>query len=573
MVDLRSKPFYLSDEDIDWVQATMSRMDLKDKVGQLFFPIGTGEDKEALKQIVEGIKPAGFMYRTGPMEEIQEMHHYLQSISRIPLLLAANLETGGQGIAQEGTLIGNQLQVAATDDPAMAYKLGLTAAREGAAVGCNWAFAPVVDIDMNFRNPITNLRTYGSSAQRVAAMGSAYMKAVHETGLGVSVKHFPGDGVDERDQHLLTSVNSLSTEEWDQTYGMVYQRLIDEGAQTVMVGHIAQPAYEQYYNGLENADVATAEPIPATLSGNLLQNLLRGKLGFNGLITTDASLMLGFTCAEARETAVPKTIASGCDLLLFNLNMEEDFQFMMQGVQNGLLTEERIAEAVTRILGFKAALGLHRKQAAQLPEQAKEALQAVGCPEHIEWAKECADRAITLVKDTQDLLPLSPVRHRRILLYPLGGEDDNFSLRAAAKPYYIKFAKELEKRGFIVTIRYNEASDMTAMLSRSTMKMKQKYDLVIYLANRNTASNQTVVRLNFDMLSNSPWFVREVATMFLSIANPYHLLDAPMMKTFVNAYTDSPYVLEALAAKICGESEFYGINPVDPFCGRADTVF
>ncbi len=130
---------------------------------------------------------------------------------------------------------------------------------------------------MNFRNPITNTRTFGSDPKLVAAMGEAYVKAVESRGMAASIKHFPGDGHDERDQHLVTSVNGLSCEEWDATYGLAYRTCIAAGAKTVMVGHILQPAYIRHFNpGIRDEDM-----LPATLSPELLGGLLRTKLGFN----------------------------------------------------------------------------------------------------------------------------------------------------------------------------------------------------------------------------------------------------------------------------------------------------
>ena len=206
---------------------------------------------------------------------MQSTHRYLQEHSKIPLLIGANLEDGGCGIAVDGTQYGKQMQVAATGDVTDAYRLGKVSCSEGAAVGCNWAFAPVVDIDGNWRNPITNVRTYGDDPERVLNCGLQYMKAAKEENVLVAVKHFPGDGCDEVDQHILTSVNSLSCEEWDETYGKIYQGMIDAGAQTVMVGHIAQPAYQKKYN-----PDFPHKLIPATISPELLKGLLRQKLGF-----------------------------------------------------------------------------------------------------------------------------------------------------------------------------------------------------------------------------------------------------------------------------------------------------
>ena len=556
MTNLKAKPFNLKDEDIKWVKETLKNMDLKEKVGQLFFPVGLTDDRDYLKAIIENIKPSGIMYRPEEGSKIQAMHRFLQENSKIPLLIAANLESGGNGIAADGTFYGKQMQVAATDDKDMAYKLGLVSGREGRAVGCNWAFAPVIDIDMNFRNPITNVRTYGSDPKRVLKMAKAYMKGIHENGLAVSIKHFPGDGVDERDQHLVTSINSLSTEDWDNSYGMIYKGMIDEGAHTVMVGHIMQPAYSRkLVPGIKDEEI-----MPATLAPELLQGLLREKLGFNGLIVTDASLMAGFAVAERREIAVPKAIASGCDMFLFNRSIEEDFMFMMKGIENGILTLERIDEAVTRILGVKASLGLHL-QKNLVPEAGE--LSVLKCEEHVAWAKECADKAVTLVKDTQNLLPINPETHKRVVLYVLGDEDGLFGGTSISK----YFETALRAKGFEVTLfdkKNLDFSDLIAPISG----LREKYDLALYFANLETASNQTTVRINWapPMGADLPWFVKELPTMFISTANPYHLQDVPMVKTYINAYSSSEYIVDAVIEKIMGKSEFKGINPVDPFC-------
>ena len=159
--------------------------------------------------------------------------------------MAANLEAGGDGVTTGGTRVGSPMTIAATGDVEMAYKLGVVCGREGAAVGLNWAFAPIADIDYNFRNPITNTRTFGADPQLVADMSVACLRGLQENGVAATVKHFPGDGVDERDQHLVTAVNTLSCDEWDQTYGKVFKACIDAGALAVMVGHICLPEYSK----------------------------------------------------------------------------------------------------------------------------------------------------------------------------------------------------------------------------------------------------------------------------------------------------------------------------------------
>ncbi len=566
MINLKARPFYLDETDIKWVEDTINSMTLEDKIGQLFCPVGFTSDKAVIKKMVDK-NIAGIMYRKGPVDEIREIHKYIQDNARIPLLLAANLEAGGNGITDQGTYYGMNMQVAATGDAEEAYRLGYVSCMEGAAAGCNWSFAPVVDIDMNFRNPITNLRTFGDDAKRVLDMGRAYMRGAREAGVAVSIKHFPGDGVDERDQHLHTTTNSLSAEDWMNTYGMVYRGLIESGAQTVMVGHIAQPAWAKKLNSELTEEEAHK---PATLSPAIVQGLLRDKLGFNGMIVTDASTMLGYTCAMPRNKAIPTSIAAGIDMILFNKSFEEDYHYMMEGYKNGMITEERLNDAVMRILALKASLKLHVKQKANTLIQGEEALKIIGCEKHAAWARECADKSITLVKDTQNLLPLSPEKHKRIALNIIEGE----VLFGKSQNLREKLKALLTREGFTVVDSSERQvfSDNPAMVE----DMKKEYDLVIYAVDLQTASNNTVIRLVWNGSmggTNSPWFTQEIPTMCISFANPYHLLDVPMMKTYINAYSDSDFTIAAVVDKITGKSRFKGINPVDPFCDREDTKF
>lgn len=556
-VDLTKKPFNLNEQDITWVQETLEGLTLEEKVGQLFCPVGMG-DNAALIDMVKKYQPGGLMYRPGPAQEIRSAHKAMQENSKIPMLLAANLENGGDGVATEGTYFGKQLQVAATNDPDMAYKLGTVACSEGRAVGLNWSFGPIVDINMNFRNPITNVRTFGDRPETVLDMGLAYMKAAHENGMAVSIKHFPGDGVDDRDQHLLTSINSLSTEEWDATFGHVYQTLIDEGANTVMVGHIMQPAYQRHFN----PELKDEDLLPSSLSSEILQNLLREKLNFNGVIVSDATLMAGFTIAERRELAVPKAIAAGCDIFLFNRNFEEDLEYMLSGIRNGILTEERLNQAVTRILGLKASLRLHEQARANTLVPDESALAVIGSEQHHQWAQACADQSVTLVKDTQQLLPVTPETHKRMLLVVLGDEEGSFSAGGTHKP----FVEKLRNAGFEVTV--HDPMDMQAMFMSVRDYVKQ-YDFALYFANYATASNKTDLRINYTPPygGDIPWFIKELPTMFVSVANPFHLQDVPRIPTFINAYSGNEYSLNAIVDKIQGKSEFKGTNPVDPFCG------
>lgn len=556
MIRLNEKPFFLSDEDIDWVEQTKKSMTLEEKIGQLFVPIGYAGDPGYLEGVMLSHHIGGIMYRCGEAKEMQKTHRYLQEHSKIPLLIGANLEDGGCGIATDGTVYGKQMQVAATGDEQDAYRLGKVSCSEGAAVGCNWAFAPVVDIDRNWRNPITNVRTYGDDPARVLACGRQYMKAAREENILVAIKHFPGDGCDEVDQHILTSVNDLSTEEWDASYGKIYQGLIDDGAQTVMVGHIAQPAYQKYYN----ADFPD-KLVPASLSPELLKGLLRKKLGFNGLIVTDSTCMVGFSCAMERSRAVPYAIEAGCDMFLFNKDLDEDYHYMLDGYQNGILSDQRLDEAITRILAAKASLGLHKKAKDQIVAK-EDALKSLQNERHVEWAKKSANQAVTLVKDRDHILPISPKKTKKVLLEIMGDFPSNERVIG-------QFEKLLSQEGFSVE-RYEHEDFATAKFDVHTFR--EKYDLVIYIGNVENASNKVTNRLSWFTFwgngNNVPWFVSERPVIFVSLANPYHLIDVPMVGTYINGYSNSSYVIESVVEKLMGRSEFTGKSPVDPFCHK-----
>ena len=564
MFDYRAKPFNLDDEDVAWVEKTFSEMTEDEKIQSLFFPCMRNYDEASIDELLDTLHPCGVMYRPCSAEEAVNATNMFRKKCKIPMLIAANLEKGGNGIVNEGTLIGAPLQIAATDNVENARRLGILCAREGKAVGANYAFAPIIDIDYNFRNPITNTRTFGSDPARVAAFGAAYTEECQKLGVCVSIKHFPGDGRDERDQHLVTSINDMSCEDWMATYGNNYKASIDKGALTVMVGHIMQPAWQKRIN----PDLKDEDIMPATLSPELIgpEGLLRKYLGFNGVICTDATTMAGFTIPMDRSKSVPYSIACGADIFLFYKNMEEDLEYMRKGVADGVITKERLDEAVKRVLALKAALKLY-KQTEDL--KVEDALAVLGCEEHQQWAKEVADQAVTLVKEEKGVLPLDPVHKKRVLYCPIESEQGvSYSVKAGVCDH---FKQLLEKEGFEVTT-FVPAPMFEGKTPRQD-EVTKGYDYIIYLANMSTKSNQTTVRIEWQqpMGANCPHYVNSVPTIFISVENPYHLLDVPRVKTFINAYNSNDYVLDAIIDKIMGRSEFKGKNPVDPFCGKWDT--
>jgi len=544
MVQLSEKPFYLKPEQAEWVKNTLDGMTTEEKVGQLFCVMGQDYTPETLRGMVEKGKIGGILFRPEPAQSIRDRFAQLDEVAKVPLLKAANLEEGGTGGVSDGTLFGWPMLAAATDDEEIVKKFGRVCAVEGRSAGINWTFSPVCDIDMNYRNPITNVRTYGSERERVQRFARAYMQSVQSCGMAACAKHFPGDGVDYRDQHLHPTYNSLPAVVWDVTYGAIYRDLIDNGLMSIMVGHIVQP----YVQMQINPSLSYGDCLPASLSPELLTGVLRERFGFNGVITTDATIMGGFCMAMERRRAIPAAIAAGNDMLVFNTDFEEDYGYLLAGVKDGTVTPERLDEAVTRVLALKAKVCF--------TEPCQEKIDGAA------WHKEASEKAITLVKNNQpEVFPVTPERYPNIRLIVLG-KDEILEGKVSEIG-----ADYLRKQGFDVELYRPFEDDL-----HGTAKLP-KDRLTLYLANYEQASNQTTVRINWCVKHalDGPRFLNEEPCVMVSLANPYLLQDAPRVKTYINAYTATRTVIETVIDKLMAGGPFTGTSPVDAFCGLPDT--
>lgn len=588
MVDMKAKPFHLTDEDCKWVEDTIADMSLDEKIGQLFFNMGSSREEDYLKMTVNDYHIGGIRYNPGKAEEIHEQNRILQENSKIPLIIACNTENGGDGACTDGTMIGSQTKIAATGNADYAYELGRMANKEAAAIGFNLSFAPVSDILYNWENPVIGLRTYGNDPHRVAAMTKAYLDGAHENpGFCCAAKHFPGDGLDFRDQHVANSVNNMSCEEWDRTFGMVYGNLIDNGLEAIMVGHIMQPAYARHYNPAISDD----EMMPATLSPELIQELLRDKLKFNGMVLTDASHMVGLTCRMKRSDVLPAAIAAGVDMFLFFNEMEEDFASMKQGVLDGRISEERLDDALHRILALKAHMGLHRKAKNDIVPPLEKLHETVGCREHIEMQKEISDRSVTLVKyKDKDVLPLTPQKYKRIMIVHVKGlSAPGLGTLFAAKSSPAEALRDrLAARGFDAFIyespldqmmkeaQEGKKPDLNMYFAGKTpiKEFRENQDLIITLVDI-AGGFQPVARPAFGMTKGGgeiPWYVFELPVVVIGTGHPFVLADIPQARTYINTYDSKDSTLDALVEKLMtGEEAFTGKDPVDSFCGIFDT--
>ena len=555
LVDLKAKPYNLNDDAIKWVENTIASMTDEEKVGQLFTNLFFfGKDQFSgntltNKEILEKYHIGGARYQGGTAKQVQELINSLQKATKIPLLVAANCDAGGNGAANDGTYIASGAQVEASGDTTVGYNAGYVSGREEAALGVNVNFDPCVDILQNWRNTIVNTRAYGTNADDVIKYTNAYLEGLDQSEVIKCIKHWPGDGTEERDQHLVLGVNELAVDEWEDSFGRVYRNHIDNGVEMIMAGHIALPEYQKALDPtLEDKDI-----LPATLAPELIQDLLKTKLDFNGMVITDASHMLGMTAAMRREDYVPKAIAAGCDMFLFFNDIDEDFGFMLKGYQNGVITEERMTDALKRVIGLKAKLNLHTKQAEGTLLKEESELEVVGSEEHLQMRADAADKGITLVKDTQKNLPISPETHKRIRLYLLEGEKGG--IYEGGSDVAQKITDELTSRGYEVTL-----NDGSTRVKGKTLEYRENVDLALEVSDivGYGAQNNYRIQWSTAMSNEVPWFVYEVPTVFVSLNFTTHLHDATMVKTFVNAYHNNEETIKQVIDKLEGKSEFKG---------------
>ena len=580
MVNLKAKPFDLTDAQVQWVEDMIASMTLDEKLSQLFVLLKAvpGVDEGQTRNLMETARPGGMRWQGGDKEAVWKQNRLFQQYSRIPVLIAGNCDDGGNGVLpKEGTFVATAAEAGASAGTETAYHMGYVAGREAAAVGVNWMFNPVADVYRNWRNTIVNTRSFGSDPDRVIECVRAYIRGIKDAApnMACTCKHFPGDGWDELDPHISPAHNEAGVEEWLASYGRVYRTMIDEGLETIMTGQISLPAMSRKLRpGIRDTEI-----MPASLAPELLQDLLRGQLGFNGLIISDASHMIGMSGVMSRREAVPKCIAAGCDMFLFANDPEEDMGYLKAGYEQGIVTEERLSDALHRVLGLKAHLKLY-DESVRCPDHSM--LDVVGCEEHRRYTEDAADAGITLVKDTRNLLPLNPAEKKRALLIYVQSTPNSKGYQGDGMRGMI--TEELERAGFQVEQcpSFYDLELENGVHPMNFVRMMQmgrredfrkKYDVVFVFIYVKGYAQRNVERMAWSSghSMEMPWYTEEVPTVGVSLNYTNHLVDCANIHTFINAYGPNRENVRAAVEKITGRSAFQGKADDSVFCGRWDT--
>ena len=588
MVDLRAKPYNLNDADISWVESTIASMTAEEKVGQLFWQLTASTEETYLKELMEKYHLGGCRYNGMPGAKVLAQNRILQKYAKIPVFIACNPEQGGTGVCPDGTFVSSQVKIGATRKPEYAQAMGRVSGAQIKATGCNMAFAPVVDITYNWECEEVLSRAYGNDHELVATMGKAYMDGIHESkGVAACAKHFPGNGQDYRDAHISNNVNHFGSAKYMQTYGHVYKTLIDGGLPAIMGGHILMPEYmKEIY-----PDITPKQLRPATLCPEIMTDLLRNKLGFNGMVVTDASHMVGMTNQMKRADMLPAAINAGCDMFLFFNDPAEDYATMLNAYQTGIISEERMTEALTRIIGLKAAMGMNKVAKEELCGTDEELAAALANPEFKAVAPAISKDCLTLVKNDQDVLPLNPEKTKRIMIVPIKGLQNpmmamamkSMGMGAAKLTPAEKLRDRLIAKGFDAFIY---VSPMEIMMKK--MEAGEKVSMNMYFAGKNAiadfvAGQDLVISLfnvgnghpSFGVSKGGgeiPWYVHELPVIGISVSKPTMLADCPMLQTYINTYDSNDDTMDALVdALVTGPEAFKGTDPIDSYCGMIDT--
>src|SRR6266581_8785033 len=388
-----------------WAKATLARLSLSEKVGQLIGVRGSGLPRHPssapavrLRELVQKVKVGTVVVFESEAGTLPRLLNELQRSARVPLLVSADMERGMSFRIRRGVVpLPYAMAIGATRSEEAARFTGEVTAREGRALGIHWALAPVADVNNNPANPVINIRSFGEDPELVSRLVAAFVRGAREGGLLTTAKHFPGHGDTAVDSHLQLATVAADRARLESVELRPFRRAVDAGVDSVMLGHIAVPAVDP-------------TGTPATLSAPMATDLLRQQLHFQGLVVTDAMEMAGVGAAWTGEAAI-RAVQAGADMILLPPQADVAIRALARAVREGQLPASRVDASVLRILQAKERLGLDRARSVD-PAAAD---QNVGRPEDVEKALEIARQAVTVVKNDGGVLPLRAEQPLRIL--------------------------------------------------------------------------------------------------------------------------------------------------------------
>ncbi len=528
-----------------WVERTLAGLTLDQKLGQLVC-----DQDRRINRLPD---PAAWLrqYPVGAVfvgaEIIQADCDHTDAIRRtvtglraaagpVPILFSGDFEHGVGSEVSGLTRFPDLMALGATRDPALAYAYGRAIALEARRLGVRWSFAPVADLNVNPANPVTNQRSVGDDPEAALALLKPHVRGMQEHGMAACAKHFPGDGSDDRNQHNVTSATTLSLARWRRTQGRAFRDLIADGVASIMAGHLAFPAWER-------PDRRTGRYRPATASRRILTDLLRGELGFEGVIVTDALTMAGFCGWASYEQRIVECFNAGADVFLWP-DTERFFETLKHALAAGRAVPERLDASVRRVLRLKAALGL-ADSAPPAP------LERAALEQHAATAAAVAEQSVTLLRCAPGRLPLRPAPGADLLMLVLQNAP-------VAPEVFAPFRAVFEARGFQATVA--DFADF-----KTYRDGLDRYAAVLVLANNGTLNCGGATMRIIGAAAGQLWpFVAHPypRKVWVSFGNPYVLYEASSADTYLNVYSNGAASQRAAARALLGEIPCRGRSPV-----------
>ena len=550
---------------LPWPERLLDEMTIREKIAQMIMPFVLGnfapegtETHDRIVDVIEEEGVGGVIMSVGAPTDVAVKLNDLQRHSKYPLLVGADLENGAgfrfwgavhvpTNIALGGaTLFPSLMAFGATGDPAFAYEMGRVTALEARAMGVHLPFAPVLDVNNNPENPIINIRSFGEDPEAVATMGVSFVRGLQEHGVMATGKHFPGHGDTEVDSHLSLPIIRVERERMDSVELVPFRAAIDAGMGGMMSAHIAVPGLGGGF-------------LPSTLSSNVLDDLLRSDLGFDGIVFTDAMDMSAVNGLYPRGEASVMAVLAGADVILMPPDVKQAIDAILGAVGDGRIPESRIDRSVAKLLRLKEEMGLHAEREVSL----ERVPQVVGIPEHTRIAQEVAERSITLLRNERDLLPLLGTRTARVMSVTLRSRTDVLASR-----YFDSRLRETYPR--LVTTRVDD--DTNGEVYRDLRRRARSSNLVVVSIYSNFAGRVEIPEetLEFvNMLASE-----RITHVVVSFGNPYLISEFPDAQSYLVAWSSAPVSQRAAAEALFGGIEISGRAPtgMPPYFEMGDGI-
>jgi beta-N-acetylhexosaminidase len=529
-------------------QAMLRSLTLHDRIAQLVIGAWYGDvpglkskEYEKFRHWVRDVHIGGLilvnrsqygLVRTAEPHAAALFLNQMQKLARVPLLVGGDFERGASMRVGGTTRFPHAMAFAAARDVEASRREGLMTAREARALGVQWVFAPVSDVNNNPDNPVINIRSYGENPEEVAAHVSAFIEGAHsdpKNPVLVSAKHFPGHGDTSIDSHLDLARLAAARDRMDAVELKPFQAAIAHGVDSIMTAHMTVPAIEP-------------DEIPATVSRRVLTGLLREELGFSGLIVTDAMDMAGLAKQFSPGEAAVRSLQAGADVLLMPPNPELAIRAVMAAVANGRISRKRIDESALRVLEAKVRVGLTKKKLVDL-----EAISDATEPEEeMAEAQSIADRAVTLVRNDSSVVPLTSPAQACVVI--------SSGLRLSV--FGQRMAEEFRRRAPQARVMFVNnglpAAALDAMIGDPA-----SCSAIVF------ATFTTDLKMNGDLSG----FVQKltagpVPVVFVSFGNPYLLAQFPNVRAYIAAFTTATPAESSVVKALFGEMPIVGRLPV-----------